>query len=71
MEAISADHTMIVKTHLVCVRGLEGATSPHQHERDQLHRKLQQAVFQLQQQQQQQQEAGSVDDPQEALRQIS
>lgn len=64
---ISAD-TMIVNTHLVCVRGLEVNTSQQQQEREQHRRKLTTAVLRLQQQQE---EGHIVDDPQEALRQLS
>mmetsp|Transcript_32196 Transcript_32196/g.36550 ORF Transcript_32196/g.36550 Transcript_32196/m.36550 type:complete len:257 (+) Transcript_32196:47-817(+) len=45
---ISAD-TMIVNKHLVCVRGLVDKTSQCVYERDRLQRKLQTAVFRLQQ----------------------
>jgi len=62
---ISAD-TMIVNKHLVCVRGLGDKTSQCVYERDRLQRKLQTAVFRLQQQQK---EEGLVD-PQ-AIRQVS
>mmetsp|Transcript_21953 Transcript_21953/g.22264 ORF Transcript_21953/g.22264 Transcript_21953/m.22264 type:complete len:283 (-) Transcript_21953:64-912(-) len=64
---ISAD-TMIVNTHLVCVRGLEVNTTQQQHAREQHRRKLTTAVLRLQQQQE---EGHIVDDPQEALRQLS
>mmetsp|Transcript_24895 Transcript_24895/g.25268 ORF Transcript_24895/g.25268 Transcript_24895/m.25268 type:complete len:136 (+) Transcript_24895:2-409(+) len=62
---ISAD-TMIMNNHLVCIRGLEGSSSHQQNERDQRHRRLQQAVFRIQQQQQ---EAGIIDP--HAIRQVS
>jgi len=67
---ISAD-TMIVNTHLVCVRGLEVNTSQQQHEREQQRRKLITAVLRLQAQQQCEEDGHIVDDPQEALRQLS
>jgi len=47
---ISAD-TIIVHKHLICIRGLEGNTSQKQNERDQRQKKIQAAVFHLQQQQ--------------------
>jgi len=62
---ISAD-TMIVNKHLVCIRGLEGNTSQKQNERDQLQKKIQAAVFHLQQQQ----KNDGLVDPQ-AIRQVS
>jgi len=62
---ISAD-TMVVNKHLVCIRGLEGNTSQKQNERDQLQKKIQAAVFHLQQQQKE----DGVINPQ-AIRQVS
>jgi len=47
---ISAD-TIIVHKHLICIRGLEGNTSQKQNERGQRQKKIQTAVYHLQQQQ--------------------
>jgi len=56
---ISPDtNTMIVDTHLVCVRGLERKTSQRANERGQLQRKLETSVFSLQKKQK---EEGLVD----------
>mmetsp|Transcript_8502 Transcript_8502/g.8348 ORF Transcript_8502/g.8348 Transcript_8502/m.8348 type:complete len:268 (-) Transcript_8502:58-861(-) len=62
---ISAD-TIIVHKHLICIRGLEGNTSQKQNERGQRQKKIQTAVYHLQQQQKE----DGVINPQ-AIRQVS
>jgi len=62
---ISAD-TMIVNKHLICVRGLSDMTSQCVYERDLLQRRLQTAVFRIQEQQKE----DNIVDPQ-AIRQVS
>merc|ERR1712032_987573 len=63
---ISPDtNTMIVNNHPVCVRGLEKQTSQRVNEREELRRKLYNAVFRVQQQQR---EEDGVVDPTEAIR---
>jgi len=66
---ISGGDTMIVNTHLICVRGLCDMTTHCVDERDAVQRQLQTAVFRLQSQQQEM--GGQGADPAQALRQVS
>lgn len=58
-------NTMIVNNHLVCVRGLEEQTSQRVNEREELQRKLYNAVFRVQQQHREKDGGGH---PQESIR---
>jgi len=67
---ISGGDTMIVNTHLICVRGLCDMTTHCVDERDLVQRQLQTAVFRLQSQQQEMGDGQGMDHTQ-ALRQVS
>mmetsp|Transcript_40527 Transcript_40527/g.46661 ORF Transcript_40527/g.46661 Transcript_40527/m.46661 type:complete len:359 (-) Transcript_40527:34-1110(-) len=67
-----SNDTMIVNTHLICVRGLCDMTTQCVEARDLVQQQLQTAVFRLQSQQQQDNNRGGQGaDPAQALRQVS
>mmetsp|Transcript_11044 Transcript_11044/g.10709 ORF Transcript_11044/g.10709 Transcript_11044/m.10709 type:complete len:390 (-) Transcript_11044:57-1226(-) len=68
---ISGGDTMIVNTHLICVRGLCDMTTHCVDERDAVQRQLQTAVFRLQSQQQERGYGQGAADHTQALRQVS
>jgi len=66
-----SNDTMIVNTHLICVRGLCDMTTHCVEARDAVQQQLQTAVFRLQSQQQQEMGGQGADPQTQALRQVS